>query len=258
MTALGRRTSVPVFAVGVVAAIALRGRPGRRPCIASARRAGAVASLWRRRPWPPSSAWRASASGDVRPRRRSSPRPRRRGRGTHGRAELRQLHTMAAVGRLAGGVAHDFGNLLNVILGYGQLAQRKLPADHPCRPAPGRDPARGRPRRRPDEAAARRQPRPRAEPAGLRPGDARPGRRAHAAAAHRRRRAAGGDGAVGRDPRAGRPRPAGAGAHEPRGERARRDAAGRHPHPARRAGRPLGVGLLPRGASRPGDTRSSR
>jgi two-component system cell cycle sensor histidine kinase/response regulator CckA len=48
-------------------------------------------------------------------------------------AELRQLHTMAAVGRLAGGVAHDFGNLLNVILGYGQLAQRKLPPDHPCR-----------------------------------------------------------------------------------------------------------------------------
>ena len=40
---------------------------------------------------------------------------------------------MAAVGRLAGGVAHDFGNILNVILGYGHLAQRQLPADHPCR-----------------------------------------------------------------------------------------------------------------------------
>lgn len=48
-------------------------------------------------------------------------------------AELRQLHTMAAVGRLAGGVAHDFANLLNVILGYAQMAQRKLPADHACR-----------------------------------------------------------------------------------------------------------------------------
>lgn len=47
--------------------------------------------------------------------------------------ELRRLETMAAVGRVADHVAHDLGDLLNVISGYAQLAQRKLPADHECR-----------------------------------------------------------------------------------------------------------------------------
>ena len=44
---------------------------------------------------------------------------------------LRQAQKMAAMGRLAGGVAHDFNNIPTVILGYSDMLASDLPADEP-------------------------------------------------------------------------------------------------------------------------------
>jgi PAS domain S-box-containing protein len=48
--------------------------------------------------------------------------------------QLRHAAKMEAVGQLAGGVAHDFNNMLSVIIGYGNLLLEELEPDSTLRP----------------------------------------------------------------------------------------------------------------------------
>ncbi len=47
--------------------------------------------------------------------------------------QVRQAQKMEAIGRLAGGVAHDFNNMLTIITGCAELILRTLPAGHEAR-----------------------------------------------------------------------------------------------------------------------------
>jgi len=48
-------------------------------------------------------------------------------------AQLLQAQKMEAVGQLAGGISHDFNNILTAMIGYGHLLKMKLKEDDPLR-----------------------------------------------------------------------------------------------------------------------------
>jgi PAS domain S-box-containing protein len=62
-----------------------------------------------------------------------SDRARTRAALHHSEEQLRQAQRLDAVGRLAGGVAHDFNNILTTIRGFGDILLRQMAEDDPRR-----------------------------------------------------------------------------------------------------------------------------
>ena len=52
---------------------------------------------------------------------------------TRAEEQIRRAQRMDAVGKLAGGVAHEVNNMMTVVLGFGDFALRHLAEDHPAR-----------------------------------------------------------------------------------------------------------------------------
>ncbi len=52
----------------------------------------------------------------------------------HSQEQLRHMQRIESVGRLAGGVAHDFNNMLAIILGYSEMLLQRLPESSPLHP----------------------------------------------------------------------------------------------------------------------------
>jgi two-component system cell cycle sensor histidine kinase/response regulator CckA len=46
--------------------------------------------------------------------------------------QVRRRQRIEAVGKLAGGVAHEVNNMMTAVLGFSDIAVRRLPADHPA------------------------------------------------------------------------------------------------------------------------------
>ena len=72
----------------------------------------------------------------------------------HSEEQLRQAQRLDAAGRLAGGVAHDFNNILTTIRGFGDILLRQLPEDDPRRADADQIRQGRRPRRRSSPASS--------------------------------------------------------------------------------------------------------